>query len=190
MSTDFVEDIAPGPNSGLIEVLSYRTYPSLVSALREVVSNSSDADASKLNISLSRTYDIQLNKVVWKLTFFDDGEGMTLEEFKNYLRLSGSGRRDRTASDATPSGRPIIGMLGIGSLAIAPWADRVEILTKKDKAHRCSMFKYPMLSFSTTRVLEVKICTVSRASTGIVIGHSSCKIQKSQRLKMVSQSLI
>lgn len=147
MSTAFVEDVAPGPNSGLIEVLSYRTYPSLVSALREVVSNSSDADASKLNITLSRTYDTNLDKNVWKLTFFDDGEGMTLDEFRNYLRLSGLGRRDRSGSDATPSGRPIIGMLGIGSLAIAPWADRVEILTKKRGSSQVLHVQIPYAKF-------------------------------------------
>lgn len=131
MTTEFHSDIAPFPKSGLIEVLSWRTYPSLVSALREVVSNASDADANHLNITLSRTYDAEMEKEVWKLTFFDDGEGMNLDDFKNYLRLSGIGRRDRTVSDATTSGRKIIGMLGIGSLAVAPWAERVEVLTKK-----------------------------------------------------------
>jgi len=143
----FTKEVAPGPSSGLIEVLSWRTYTSLVSSLREVVSNASDADADNLNVNLSTTYDGELRRKVYKLTFFDDGEGMTTEMFENYLRLAGKGRRQRTGTGATASGRPIIGMLGIGSLAIAPWAERVEILTKRKGSAQVLHVKIPYAKF-------------------------------------------
>ncbi len=143
----FTKGVAPGPSSGLIEVLSWRTYTSLVSSLREVVSNASDADADNLNMTLSVTYDEELGRKVYKLTFFDDGEGMTVEMFENYLRLAGKGRRQRTGAESTTSGRPIIGMLGIGSLAIAPWAQRVEILTKRRGSTQVLHIKIPYAKF-------------------------------------------
>ena len=84
----------PEPRSVIISTLSKRLYSSFTSAIREVVSNSSDADAKELRISLHSVP--RENGDELHLTFFDDGEGMEFNkkhpeksDFANYLIIGG-----------------------------------------------------------------------------------------------------
>ncbi len=120
----------PEPRSVVIQMLSKRLYSSLSSAIREVVSNSSDADADSLKITFHRTPKAETDE--YRLTFFDDGEGMTKSEFENYLTIGSQSRRARNGQNQTRTGgRPLIGLMGVGSLAVAPWCEYISILTKK-----------------------------------------------------------
>ncbi|HQE91722.1 MAG TPA: ATP-binding protein [Anaerolineae bacterium] len=99
-------------------------YPTFVSAFKELVSNSYDADATLVNIHLSPDASV--------ITVGDNGVGMTLLEFQQeYIRIGGSARRNH--GGLTPGGRKPIGRKGIGFLAIARYCHTVEIRSHTQK---------------------------------------------------------
>ncbi|MBI4473017.1 MAG: ATP-binding protein [Acidobacteria bacterium] len=100
----------------IISLLSASTYESFPRALRELVSNSYDADATQVDITLSVK-----DKV---LTVKDNGTGMTPDEFDFFLRIAG---RQRTRKRTTVLGRKRIGQFGIGFLAMFPFCETVEV---------------------------------------------------------------
>ena len=100
----------------IISLLSASTYESFPRALRELVSNSYDADATQVDIHLS-----QKDKL---LSVTDNGSGMTPDEFDFFLRIAG---RQRTRTPTTILGRKRIGQFGIGFLAMFPFCETVEV---------------------------------------------------------------
>ncbi len=73
----------------IISLLSASTYESFPRALRELVSNSYDADATQVDITLNQREKL--------LTVRDNGSGMTPDEFDFFLRIAGRQRaRKRT----------------------------------------------------------------------------------------------
>lgn len=134
----------PIPRSVIIPMLSKRLYSSLASAMREVVSNSSDADADRVDIIFFKAPTESGEE--YHLTFTDDGLGMSFDpndlqhsDFVNYLTIGGLSRRDREGTTQTPRGRPLIGFMGVGSLAVAPWCDYITVLTKQ-KGNKQALF--------------------------------------------------
>jgi hypothetical protein len=103
--------------AGLLPELTRQTYDSLYKALREVILNSVDAGATQVVVDLSR---VESDGV---LEIADDGEGMTLDELQqSFMSLGGS--RKFEAADK-------FGRIGVGSLALMHYAQRVEIETKR-----------------------------------------------------------
>ena len=100
----------------IVLLLSASTYENFPRALRELVSNAYDADATTIKI------DIQKQKKTIFIT--DNGSGMTPDEFEFFLRIAGQ-RRSQTRT--TESGRVRIGQFGIGFLAMFPFCKTVEI---------------------------------------------------------------
>src|SRR5260370_39345610 len=69
----------------IVSLLSKFTYErSFPYALREVISNAYDADATEARIDIDLAKD--------KVTIHDNGTGMTREEFDFYLRIAGQRR--------------------------------------------------------------------------------------------------
>jgi len=101
--------------AGLLPELTRQTYDSLYKALREVILNSVDAGASRVIV------DVSAVETDGSLEISDDGVGMTLVDLQqSFMSLGGSqkfGRSDR------------FGRIGIGSLALMHYAQRVEIET-------------------------------------------------------------
>jgi hypothetical protein len=99
--------------AGLLPELTRQTYDSLYKALREVILNSVDAGASRVVLDLSAV------ETDGSLEITDDGVGMTLVDLQqSFMSLGGSqkfGRSDK------------FGRIGIGSLALMHYAQRVEI---------------------------------------------------------------
>jgi hypothetical protein len=91
--------------------LSRGLYRSPASALRELVSNAWDANATTVRITTNypRFFQIAVE---------DNGVGFTRDEFVNLME-GGIGNSEKAPSRVSPSGRPIIGRLGIGMLGIA-----------------------------------------------------------------------
>jgi len=97
-----------------IAQLSRGLYRSTATALKELVNNAWDADATEVRIDTnSPEFDI--------ISCVDNGKGMSLDEFRRFFKEEGVGsctkrkhQRDRTDIYH----RPIIGRLGIGMLAI------------------------------------------------------------------------
>lgn len=109
-------------------LLSQATYHQLVLALREMVANSTDANASLIEL----TTDLQ-NTGKGSITVLDDGDGMTAEQFENqFLTVGASSKRDPDSKKRPRNrfGRTIIGQFGIGFIAAVPFAKHVVVETK------------------------------------------------------------
>jgi hypothetical protein len=99
-------------------------YPTFVSAFKELVSNSYDADATLVTLHFSPGLSM--------ITIDDNGAGMTPFEFQNeYIRIGGS--LQRRGQDLTSGGRRPIGRKGIGFLAVARYCRQVEIHSHADR---------------------------------------------------------
>ena len=104
--------------------LGRNLYRNFITVLGEAISNSWDADANNVWITIDKDHSSLIVK--------DDGEGMTAEDFQEkFLKVGYSKRKDGTYK--TSSNRPFIGAKGIGKLALLSCADRVSIITKTAK---------------------------------------------------------
>ena len=104
------------------------------SAIRELVSNSYDADAAQVVIKTDRPrFRI--------LTVEDDGMGMTPAALAHLIQhIGGSAKRSKRGSELgitdsedpaySPSGRRLIGKIGIGLFSVAQLTHRFQIITK------------------------------------------------------------
>lgn len=116
------------PRKGKIDVsakiiadISSGIYRTPANALKELVSNSFDANAHKVIITTDYPdFDV--------MTCIDDGDGMTIPKFEDIMsRIGGSDKRSER--DRTSTGRPIIGKIGIGVLAIAQICNRFTVIS-------------------------------------------------------------
>jgi hypothetical protein len=103
--------------------LSRGLYRSTATAFKELVSNSYDADATVVRIDTNYPeFDF--------ISCVDDGTGMALEDFLKYFSSEGIGtciKRKHQKDKTKIYGRPIIGRLGIGMLAIGQLCHSFEI---------------------------------------------------------------
>ena len=104
------------------------------SAIRELVSNAYDADAAQVVIKTDRPR-------FQTLTVEDDGIGMTPKALAHLLHhIGGSAKRSHEGVDLgitdsadptrSPSGRRLIGKIGIGLFSVAQLTHRFQIITK------------------------------------------------------------
>ncbi len=105
----------------IVRILSESTYENFPKALKELITNSYDADARNVNVT------IDLKKEL--LIVEDDGKGMNETDFSFYIRIAGKKREKE--DNTTPLGRSIIGQFGVGFLSIFPFFKSYEIETKK-----------------------------------------------------------
>jgi|GEM_PF-5127008 len=118
-----IRDYPEKPAVQLISHLSEGAYTSFPKTIKELVNNAFDARATKVDLEFSEDFST--------LTVSDNGVGISPDEFKSqFLRISGSQRRSQGDTDQT-TGRPIIGRLGIGVLAIAPVCEYAEVKSKR-----------------------------------------------------------
>ncbi|WP_246943460.1 ATP-binding protein [Bacillus pinisoli] len=95
-------------------------YQPFVKAVKEIVSNSYDADAKNVYLNFIDNYK--------HLSIEDDGHGMNPIEFiRDYIRIGKSLAKE----EYTKSGRPRIGGKGIGFLAPARYCESIKVTTKK-----------------------------------------------------------
>ncbi|MCY4183828.1 MAG: ATP-binding protein [Rhodobacteraceae bacterium] len=101
--------------------LGRNLYRNFITVLGEAISNSWDADARNVWITIDRENSSFVIK--------DDGNGMTAEDFQNkFLKIGYSKRKDGTFK--TKRNRPYIGAKGIGKLALFSCADKISVFTK------------------------------------------------------------
>lgn len=104
----------------ILNHLGRNLYRSLITVLGEAISNSWDADASNVYISIDKDNS--------RLTIVDDGIGMDSDSFQNkFLKI---GYSKRLLQNKSAKKRPFIGRKGIGKLALLSCAERVIILSK------------------------------------------------------------
>ncbi len=107
----------------IIADISSGLYRSPAAAIKELVSNAYDADATQVEINTDppsfRT-----------LTITDNGTGMDIEKFLSVMEHIG-GSRKRISSDKSPLlKRKLIGRIGIGLLAVAQLGNRFYVSSK------------------------------------------------------------
>lgn len=111
------------------------------SALRELISNAYDADASRVVIKTDAPrFD--------RISIEDDGHGMTPEALAHLLlHIGGSAKRNELGADLgvtaqadlsrSPGGRKLIGKIGIGLFSVSQLTHEFQIITKvKNDPHR------------------------------------------------------
>ena len=105
-------------NLNILNHLGLNLYSNVPAVLSEVVANSWDADATKVDIKIEQN----------KITIIDNGHGMTESDINDkYLNV---GYKRRGESPRTPEyDRPVMGRKGIGKLSLFSIADIVEIQT-------------------------------------------------------------
>ena len=95
--------------------ISSGLYRSTANALKELISNSFDADATQVRIDTNYPeFDV--------LSCSDNGDGIKRHDFERIMENIGNSLKrvgESSEPKLTRSGRPIIGRLGIGLLAIA-----------------------------------------------------------------------
>lgn len=101
----------------IVRLLSASTYENFPDAIREMVSNAYDADATEVRITINLEQDF--------IRIRDNGNGMTPEEFDFFLRIAGQKRDKKRIS--SEFGRKQIGQFGIGFLAIFPFGEQIEV---------------------------------------------------------------
>lgn len=107
----------------ILNHLGRNLYRSFMTVLGEAISNSWDADAYNVYITIDRDSKILIVR--------DDGDGMNENDFQNkFLKIGYSKRKDNVSH--TKSGRPFIGRKGIGKLALLSCAQTITVLTKKE----------------------------------------------------------
>lgn len=109
----------------ILDHLGISAYNSLKKCLAELCTNSYDADASVVNITIPEIIDE--NSVIF---IEDNGVGMSKDELKEKYLFIGYNRRSQ--GEKTIEGRDVIGSKGIGKLAGFGIAENLKIVTWKD----------------------------------------------------------
>lgn len=106
--------------------LGRNLYRNFITVLGEAISNSWDANAQNVWI----TIDQQSSTMVIK----DDGDGMDTDDFQGKFLKIGYSKRKDPSNNLLERQRPFIGRKGIGKLALLSCAKTVEIISKKSGA--------------------------------------------------------
>jgi len=124
----------------IVGLLSRSTYQkSFSSSIRELVSNSYDADALKVSIFVSNDFKT--------ITIEDDGNGMNKSEFESYLTIAQS---KSTSVHTRKYKRKRIGQFGVGFLAIFPYCESLEILTTPENSEEILSVTIPVAEYWTS----------------------------------------
>ena len=121
----------------IVGILSVSTYKNFPRALKEIITNSYDADATNVHIDI----DIE-NEII---TIEDDGKGMTSEDFGFYLRIAGKDRKKN--QNYTDLGRRIIGQFGVGFLSVFPFFKSYSIESSKSSSDRVLYAEIPLSKY-------------------------------------------
>lgn len=108
--------------SKIVDYLSSGLYRTPAACLKELVNNAYDANATKVSVFIKPDAD--------RIVIEDDGEGMTRDEFQEHFSHVSESRK-REDSDTTASGRPKIGLIGIGFIAANEICDEIEVVSTK-----------------------------------------------------------
>lgn len=121
------------PNT--IEHLGVRMYSTLPPVVAELVANSQDADATKVNIQLKD----QDNK---EIIVSDNGHGMSFVDINEKFLRIGRNRRSDEGSQTSPGGRKVIGKKGLGKLSFFGIAHEIEVRTTQNYKRNSFLMKW------------------------------------------------
>lgn len=106
--------------------LGRNLYRNIITIIGEAISNSWDADAKKVLITIDRAEN--------SMMIVDDGYGMTASDFQDkFLKIGYSKRKiGSEINSSSKLNRPFIGRKGIGKLALLSCSQTVHLLSKTE----------------------------------------------------------
>ena len=104
----------------VLDHLGRNLYRNFATVLAEAISNAWDADANNVYINIQDS----------SFSIFDDGTGMSPDDFQNKFLRVGYSKRTSLQTSKSLRGRPFIGRKGIGKLALLSCSEKVTIITK------------------------------------------------------------
>ncbi len=142
----------------IIELFSAGLYSSPNKAFEELVSNSYDANATKVSIHVPSHVDKE-NSIFWVC---DNGESMDQEELKDLWNI-GYSPRESIRNTRTSKDRLIIGKFGIGKLATYVLARKLSYICKKNDKFLLVSMDYGLISPDSSGLitLDEKEITIS-----------------------------
>jgi len=109
----------------ILQSIASGIYRSPANAMKELLSNSFDADATRVDISI----DIDQNQHrVRKITVVDDGVGINTSDFEYSMTHIGASMK-KFEGDFTPKHRPVIGRIGIGLLSAGQASNKFSFIS-------------------------------------------------------------
>ena len=137
--------------------LSRGLYRSPASALRELVSNAWDANATRVEINTNYPK-------FYQLSIQDNGDGFTADDFENLMSGGIGNSQKRTNDERLKHGRPTIGRLGIGMLGIAQICGSF-VVTSNPKSGKPFRARVNLYDLAKERMDEKKSELVHDATT-------------------------
>ena len=118
-------------DAGTIKHLGLQMYSTLPPVIAELVANTWDANATKVEITIP---EIPIDEATSEIVISDDGIGMSDEDVRNKYLIIGRDRREKEQSEKTlpPHEREIMGRKGIGKFSGFGIAKEIVIESAKD----------------------------------------------------------
>ncbi len=135
----------------IVELFSEGLYASPNKAIEELVVNSFDAGAHRVQVLLSSNMHNQDATIA----VIDDGEGMDAKGLKQHWLIGLSNKR--SAARAAKKGRQQIGKFGIGKLATYVLAERLTHISKRGGKYYATSMDYGSIDKRVDKEVEPKV---------------------------------
>jgi hypothetical protein len=134
----------------IVELFSEGLYASPNKAVEELVANSFDAGALRVQV----LYSTNLHDQDATIVVIDDGEGMGSEGLKQHWLIGISNKR---RLGALPRGRQQIGQFGIGKLATYVLSERLTHISKHDGKYYSTSMDYTAIDRRVEKEVEPQV---------------------------------
>ena len=170
-------------DAGTIKHLGLQMYSTLPPVIAELVANTWDANATKVEITIP---EIPIDEATSEIVISDDGIGMSDEDVRNKYLIIGRDRRAKEQSEKTlpPHEREIMGRKGIGKFSGFGIAKEIVIESAKDGDVSRFQMNYGKL-VAKTGTQEIEFPPLS--PTGTV--HQGTKITLKHITKFKNRSI-
>ena len=152
-------------SSKILGHISAGIYRSPAGALKELVSNAFDADATRVVITTNwPSFDI--------ITCRDNGDGITQEKFEKIMTMEIGDSDKRVTTDGndenlTNQGRQIIGWLGIGMLGVAQICHEFKVISHHRKSQMAFSASVRLTDFPREKTNDISPDNVSDRSPNV-----------------------
>ena len=156
----------------IVQVLSGSTYENFPKAARELVTNSYDADATEVSITLDEDKH--------SMVISDNGTGMSESDLDLYFRIAGR-RREKTP--LTRNGRQIVGQFGVGFLAVFPFCHEFRIESKRKGSAEAVYARIPTAKYFTpdNRLVDVSEIVIEG---GAIAVDAACREESYTKVEL------
>jgi len=164
------------PKARLIQILGEHLIRDATVGLLELVKNSYDADATKVEILMSG-----LNTPNGKIVIRDDGTGMDLETFLNNWMNPASGHKQqqKDKQQRTKLGRLPLGEKGVGRFAAQQIGNHLRLISKMSNVvdELCVDINWSAFEDHSKDLSEIKIEYEVRPATAFTSGQSGTVLE-------------